>query len=202
MPHFADGFNGRLLPGRRPAVLAIDMMRAYFDPESPLCLPSNAWLNPASRVIAEARSRRVPVIHTRVEYGPEGLDGGLFMRKVKALELLVRPTELGEFMPSVAPAQDELVVVKQYASAFFGTSLSSTLQSAGIDTLVILGTSTSGCIRASAVDAVQHGFIPLVVRDGVRDRDDQSHEANYDLQAKYAEVITEAEALSYLKEER
>lgn len=200
---FDDGFDGRLLPGRRPAVLAIDMMRAYFDPTSPLCLPSDASLASASRIIFAARDQDVPIIHTRVEYGPGGLDGGVFMRKVSALQLLIGRSELGEFMPSVAPTQEELVLVKQYASAFFGTSLASTLQSWGTDTVVILGTSTSGCIRASAVDAIQHGFIPLVVRDAVGDRDNDPHEANlYDLQAKYAEVIDEAAALSYLQEER
>lgn len=200
---FADGFGGNLVPGRRPVVLAVDMMRAYFDPDSPMCLPSTTWLESASRIIAEARTRQVPVIHTRVQFGPDGVDGGVFMRKVSALRNLIGETAMGEFMPSVAPADDELVLVKQYASAFFGTSLASTLQSLGADTVVILGTSTSGCIRASAVDAIQHGFIPLVVRDGVGDRDAGPHEANlYDLQAKYAEVIGEAEALAYLQEER
>jgi nicotinamidase-related amidase len=198
---FADGFAGRLIPGRRPAVLAIDMMRAYFDEQSPFCLPSTSCLDSASRVLAAARATGVLVVHTRVEYGPKGVDAGVFLRKVGGLAQLIGPGPMSELMPQVAPADGELVVVKQYASAFFGTSLASTLVSAGVDTVVVLGVSTSGCVRASAVDALQYGFVPLVVREAVADRDDGPHEANlYDLQAKYAEVLDEQTAVAYLKE--
>jgi maleamate amidohydrolase len=200
---FAAGFAGRLTPGRRPAVLAIDMMRAYFDQASPLCLHSSHVLQSANRVLSEARENNVPVIHTRVEYGPDGIDGGVFIRKVDALRQLVGGSKMGQLMPEVAPAHDELVIVKQYASAFFGTTLASTLQSHGVDTVLIVGVTTSGCVRATAVDALQHGFIPLVVRDAVDDRDNAPHDANlYDLQAKYAEVIDEKSALRYLREGR
>jgi nicotinamidase-related amidase len=144
----------------------------------------------------------VPVIHTRVVYGPGGVDGGVFVRKVTALSNLVGEGPMSQLMPEVAPLPDELVIVKQYASAFFGTSLASTLRAQGVDTVVVVGVSTSGCVRATAVDAIQHGFIPLVVRDAVGDRDDGPHQANlYDLQAKYAEVIDETTALSYLAEQ-
>jgi maleamate amidohydrolase len=103
-------------------------------------------------------------------------------------------------MPEVAPRPGEPVVVKQYASGFFGTSLASTLTALGVDTTVIAGVSTSGCVRATAVDACQHGFVPLVVRDAVGDRDAGPHEANlFDLQAKYAEVVDEAAAVRYLE---
>ena len=197
-----EGFGGELRPGVRPAVLAIDLMRAYFDSDSPMCLPSTECLESAGRVLAAARDCAVPVVHTRVAYGPGGVDGGMFIRKVTALSQLIGDGPMSELMPEVAPTKDELVLVKQYASAFFGTSLASTLQSQGVDTVVIVGVSTSGCVRATAVDAVQHGFIPLVVRDAVGDRDAGPHEANlYDLQAKYAEVVDEVTALAYLKEQ-
>lgn len=203
MTQFADGFAGTLAPGRRPVVLAVDMMRAYFDPASPLCLPSSSCLESASRIIACAREQGVRVIHTRVQYGPDGADGGVFIRKVAALRLLIGNGPMGELMPAVAPAADELVLVKQYASAFFGTSFASTLQAAGTDTVIIVGVSTSGCIRASGVDALQHGFIPLIVREAVGDRDSGPHNASlYDLQAKYAEVLDEGTITSYLREER
>lgn len=102
-------------------------------------------------------------------------------------------------MPQVDREPDELVLVKQYASAFFGTTLAPILQSLGADTVVLVGVSTSGCIRASAVDALQHGFVPLVVREAVGDREPAVHEASlYDLQAKYAEVISLTEATTYL----
>ena len=200
---FDDGFAGTLRPGRRPAVLAIDMMRAYFDQASPLCLPSRDCLASGARVLSAARASGVPVIHTRVQFAPDGSDGGVFVRKVRALEQLYGGGPLSELMPDVAPVEGELVITKQYASAFFGTSLASTLVARGIDTVVLVGVSTSGCIRATGVDAVQHGFIPLVVRDAVGDRTPQTHDANlFDLQAKYAEVIDERTAVAYLEEER
>lgn len=154
-------------------------------------------------VLSAAREHRVPVVHTRVEFSPDGRDGGLFVRKVPALQHLFGGGPLSELMPEVSPLGNELVVVKQYASSFFGTSMASTLTAAGVDTVVIVGVSTSGCVRASAVDAIQHGFIPWVVRDAVGDRDPGPHEANlYDLEAKYAEVVDEATALTYLQGQR
>lgn len=196
---FAHGFDGRLSPGTTPAVLAIDLMRAYFEPGSPLLLPSAACLAPAAAVIAAARERGAPVVHTVVRYGPGGHDGGVFMRKIPALQAFVGETAEGELMPEVAAAPLETVVAKQYASAFFGTSLASMLRAQGVDTVVIVGVSTSGCVRATAVDAIQHGFIPIVVGDAVADRDDAVHEGSlYDLQAKYAEVVGSRAALEYL----
>ena len=198
-----EGFGGALAPGASPALLVVDLMRAYFDPDSPLCLPGRGCLDAAARVLAAAREGGVPVVHTRVAYGPGGADGGIFLRKVPALQQLVGGGPLGELMPEVAPRDDELVLVKQYASAFFGTTLASTLRAWGVDTVVVVGVSTSGCIRATAVDALQHGFVPLVVREAVGDRGPGPHEANlFDLQAKYAEVVGEQAATDYLREDR
>jgi maleamate amidohydrolase len=138
-------------------------------------------------------------VHTRVEFAADGVNGGVFYRKIAGLRHLVAGAPEGQHMPAVAPAPGEVVVVKQYASAFFGTSLASTLTALGVDTVVVAGVSTSGCVRATVVDACQHGFVPLVVREAVGDRDPGPHEANlFDLQAKYAEVIGEPEAVAYL----
>jgi maleamate amidohydrolase len=200
MTEFSTGFGGALALGRRPVVLSIDLMRAYFDPVSPLCLPSTASLESAARVIAAARDADVPVVHTRTMYGPGGFDGGMFMRKVPALSLLIGDNAMNAIMPQVAPLTDELVLVKQYASAFFGTTLTSTLQANGIDTVVIVGVSTSGCVRASAVDAMQYGLVAAVVRDAVGDRSAATHESNlFDLGAKYAEVVDESAIRHYLE---
>jgi maleamate amidohydrolase len=194
------GLGGSLTPGPRPALLMVDLMRAYFDPDSPLCLPSTSCLESAARVLGAAREHGVPVIHTRVEFAPDGRDGGLFVHKVPALRHLFGGGPLSELMTVVAPIEGELVLVKQYASCFFGTSLAATLTASGIDTVVIAGVSTSGCIRATGVDAVQHGFVPVVVADAVGDRAGGTHEANlFDLQAKYAEVVDEQAAIAYLK---
>lgn len=203
VPTHGDGFAGELRPGRRPAVLAVDLMRAYFDEASPLCLPSRDCLSSAARVLSAARGNGVPVIHTRVEYAPDGSDGGVFVRKIPALEQLYGGGPMSELMPEVAPVEGEVVITKQYASAFFGTSLASMVVARGVDTIVLVGVSTSGCIRATGVDAVQHGFIPLVVRDAVGDRTPQTHESSlFDLQAKYAEVVDENTAVTYLEGHR
>lgn len=196
---FAAGFAGSLQPGRHPAVLVVDMMRAYFEPESPFCLPDDGCLRAAADVLSAARAAGVPVVHTVVRYGPDGVDGGVFLKKVPALRLLIGDAPLGRPMAEVEPLPEESVVVKQYASAFFGTSVASTLRSLGVDTLVIVGVSTSGCIRATAVDALQHGFVPLVVREAVGDREPAVHDASlYDLQAKYAEVVSLTDTTAYL----
>lgn len=122
------------------------------------------------------------------------------MKKVPQLSVFVDDGPLSAFMPEVAPREGEPVITKQYASAFFGTSLAATLSFHGVDTVVLTGVSTSGCVRASAVDALQHGFIPLVVRDAVGDRGRAQHEANlFDIQAKYGEIASEIETIDYLR---
>ncbi len=193
------GFNNRLGFGERPALVVIDFCRAYLDPRSPLYAGVEDARASCERVLAAARAARIPVLHTRVEFQPGGADGGIFFRKVGALECFVRGNPLGAYGEGLEPAPGEVVVVKQYASGFFGTSLASTLTSAGIDTLIHTGVSTSGCVRATALDACQHGFVPIVVRDACGDRDRQVHEANlFDLDAKYADVVSEQETLDYL----
>lgn len=193
------GFGRTLTPGERPALVLIDFVRAYFEEGADLYLGDDACLHEAAAVLESARSAGIPVLHTKVSFSADGADGGVFFKKVAALRHFVGDTPLGEIMPEVAPVHGEVVVTKQYASAFFGTSVSATLTSARVDTLVITGVSTSGCVRATAVDAIQHGFIPLVVREAVGDRDVRPHESNlFDLQAKYAEVLPAAEVHRYL----
>jgi maleamate amidohydrolase len=123
----------------------------------------------------------------------------VFFRKVPALKAFLPGSPLGAFPAGLAPRADELVVSKQYPSAFFGTSIAPTLHAMGVDTVVMGGFSTSGCVRASALDAMQYGFIPYVVREACGDRDARPHEASlFDLQAKYAEVVSEAEAVALM----
>ncbi len=149
--------------------------------------------------MAAARLVGAPVLFTRVEYQPGGADGGQFFRKVPALACFVRGNPLGDFLDDPAPVAGEVVVTKQYASAFFGTSLASTLVAMGVDTVLICGLSTSGCVRASALDALQHGFVPVVVSDACGDRHPDPHRANlFDLAQKYATVVTERQAVEGL----
>ena len=179
-------------------MVLIDLMRAYFTPSSPLDLGSTAAAEVSGQLLASARHHEVPVIHTAVHYRAGAVDAGLFIRKVGALALLAddQPGEMRELMPQVTPLDTEVVIIKQYASAFFGTSLASTLRALDVDTVVIAGVSTSGCIRASATDALQHGFRPMVVADACADRTEELHRSNLrDLGAKYADVIDSAEVL-------
>ncbi|MFO1395217.1 MAG: isochorismatase family protein [Steroidobacteraceae bacterium] len=197
----AGGFGRGLVPGARPALVVVDFVRAYLVPGSPLYAGAEPARAAAAALLAAARAARIPVVHTNVRYQPGGRDGGVFYRKVPALACFqdgAHP-ELAAFAEGLEPAPGETVITKQYASAFFGTPLSSLLASLGVDTLLIAGVSTSGCIRATAVDACQHGYIPLVVREAVGDRHPAPHEANlFDLQAKYAEVVSLEAARAYL----
>jgi nicotinamidase-related amidase len=196
------GFGKSLQPGQRPALLIIDFVRAYLEPGSPLYAGVEQARADCETLLRAARAAGIPIVHTNVVYQPGGRDGGVFFRKVPALKCFESGAhpDLAAFAEGLEPLPSETVISKQYASAFFGTSLASTLTSQGVDSVLIAGLSTSGCVRASAVDCVQHGFIPLVVREAVGDRAPGPHEANlFDLQAKYAEVIHLADALRYLQ---
>jgi nicotinamidase-related amidase len=195
------GLGGTLALGKRPALLVVDFVRAYLVKESPLYAGVEAARAACERLLSVCRDRRLFIVHTNVTYEPGGRDGGVFFRKVPALSCFERGAhpELAAFATGLEPRPGELVISKQYASAFFGTSLASTLTAQGIDTVLIAGLSTSGCIRATAVDCCQHGFIPIVVRDAVGDRSVATHESNlFDLQMKYAEVLSLQACQDYL----
>lgn len=199
MENYKGAFDGHLPFGNRPALLIVDFVVAYLEKNSPLYAGVEDALASNERLLAAARAAGIPVIFTNVEYTSGGADGGVFYRKVPALKLFERGSPLGAFPESLQPQNGELVITKQYASAFFGTHLASTLTAIGIDTLMITGLSTSGCVRATTLDACQHGFLPFVIREACGDRHPGPHEANlFDLQAKYAEVISETEALTKL----
>ena len=196
---YAGTFDGRLAFGTRPALIIIDMVQAYFDPLSPLYAGVEAALESTGRLLGAARGAGIPVLFTNVVFQAGGKDGGLFYKKLPALSCFDAGSPWGAFAAGLVPQEGEIVVTKQYASAFFGTSLASTLTALGVDTLLIAGVTTSGCVRATALDTLQHGFAPFVVREACGDRHAQPHEANlFDLQAKYAEVVSEAEAVNFL----
>ncbi|GAA4775747.1 N-carbamoylsarcosine amidohydrolase [Novosphingobium ginsenosidimutans] len=197
--NYKGAFDGHLPFGKKPALLIVDFVVAYLDPASPLYAGVEDALASNERLLAAARKAGIPVLFTNVEYSPGGADGGVFYRKVPALKLFERGSPMGAFPASLQPQDGELVITKQYASSFFGTTLAATLTAMGVDTLLITGLSTSGCVRATALDACQHGFLPFVVREACGDRHPGPHEANlFDLQAKYAEVISETEAIAHI----
>jgi maleamate amidohydrolase len=195
----AAGFGGTLQPGSRPVLLLIDFARAYLDPASQLYAGVEAVRASAARLHTAARAAGVPAIFTRVEYSADGHEGGVFYKKVAALKAFTTGNPMGDFTPELTPLPGDEIITKHYPSAFFGTALAEKLHADGIDTILITGLSTSGCVRASAVDAICHGFVPLVVVDAVGDRDAKVQAANlFDLGAKTAELVSEAQAAAYL----
>jgi maleamate amidohydrolase len=194
------GFGARIGYGDRPAVLVVDMVRGYLCEGEPFWAPAYADVLEANRtLVAAARSAAVPVIWTTLEFDPAGADTGWFLTKVPSLRTYVDRPEIGRFHDDLSPAEGELVVSKQFASAFFGTSLVSALTRLRVDTVLVTGVSTSGCVRASAVDALQHGYRPIVVAEAVGDRDAAAHRQSlFDLEAKYADVEPLATVLEHL----
>ncbi len=197
--NYRGAFDGSLGFGKAPALILVDFVEAYFAKESPLYAGVEDELASALRIRDAARSAGVRVIYTNVVYQEGGVDGGVFYRKVPALEAFVTGNPLGDWPDGLEPADDELIVSKQYPSAFFGTTLAATLTAGGIDTLIITGVTTSGCVRATCVDAMSYGFAPMVVADACGDRHAVPHEANlFDMNAKYADVVNEATVITYL----
>ncbi|MBL7248878.1 N-carbamoylsarcosine amidohydrolase [Alloalcanivorax sp. C16-2] len=189
--------------GRRPALVAVDFLQAYTRPGAPLYAPGVVEaMDHAPRLLEAARQSGIPVIHTNIRYRGEGqMDGGVWVKKAPVMRAMVDGNPDAEFCQPVNPAADELVITKQYASAFFGTSLASTLTSLGVDTVILMGCSTSGCIRATAVDGLQYGFRMIVVREAVGDRHPAPHEANlFDIDSKYGDVIGMDEAIAHLNQ--
>ena len=199
--NYAGVFDGRIGFGKRAAILVVDFIRAYTSLGAPLyAAPVVEAVRQTVDVLAAARRRGVLVIYTRVIYNPSGIDGGIFVQKVPVLRTLVEGEPLAEIVPELPPARADVILNKQYASAFFGTSLAAMLTAQGVDTVIITGCSTSGCVRATAVDGMQHGFRVIVPRECVGDRRAEPHEANlFDINSKYGDVVSRAEALAWLE---
>lgn len=201
------GFANIMGWGSKPALLVIDVCKAYWAEGSPLDISHNpagaAAPDSMRRLLAAAREGEVPVLWSKVQYiHPEMLDAGLFYKKAKALTVWQKGDARGlhEPLEGLVPDSQDIVVVKQYASAFFGTSLASSLHTLGVDTLVLCGVSTSGCVRATTLDAMQHGFRPMVVGSACGDRSPEIQDANlFDLNAKYADVVMEEDAVKKLR---
>lgn len=195
-----EGFHGRAGIGERPALVVVDVNRGFTDPASPLVCDLDACVAAIARLLDAFRRAGLPVIFTTVCYDDFGKQAAaVFLEKIPALAVLEPGSEWVEIDPRIAPAEGEPVLSKYFASAFFGTTLPALLASAGADTVVVTGASTSGCVRATALDAMQHGYRSVVPREAVGDRNPAAHEANlYDLDTKYADVVSVEDVLSGL----
>ena len=201
--NYARGtFHAHQTRGKSPALLLIDFAKAYFDPNTPLFGGQGCQraLENAQRLAKTARSFKVPVIFTEVKYTPGGANGGAFYAKIPALSCFDEDRETSMLAPPLQVRPGDLVFRKQYPSAFFGTALAATLAWLGVDTLLLTGVTTSGCVRASCIDSISNGFVTLVVEDAVGDRAEEVHRANlFDMSAKYADLLTTDAAIDYLK---
>lgn len=194
------GFGLKIGYGDRPSLIVIDLVQGFTDPEKPLGADLSAQLAETRRLLDAARRAKIPVYYTTVSYEERDIrDAGIWAKKMGGLMTLRAGQPEVEVDSSLGRLPDEPVITKKYASTFFGTDLLARLNSLRIDTLLIVGCTTSGCVRATAVDAVQNGLRPVVVREAVGDRSQAAHEQSlFDLQAKYADVVSADEVLEYL----
>jgi len=202
----AGVFDGRLGFGNKSCVLVVDFVNAYVDPGSKLfCgdpeIGVGAAIEATRPLLPLARAKGVEVIFTKVLYHKHGRDGGVFAQKVPVVRTFTADNPFSEIVSGLEVPDEDTVMVKQYPSAFFGTELASMLRASGVDTVILVGCSTSGCIRATALDAMQHGFRCIVPRECVGDRTRDVHESNlFDINAKNGDVVAVSEVVDYLKE--
>lgn len=193
------GLGQSVTPGTRPAVLVVDLSRGFTDPACAMGSDLTAVVEATNAVLAAAREGSVPVVFTTIGFEANLKDGSLWLQKAPSLAELQLGGKWVEIDPRLGRREEETVILKKGASAFFGTNLASILVSQNVDTIILCGATTSGCIRATAIDLLQYGYPTLVPRECVGDRAPDPHEANLvDIQAKYADVVSLEDAQAYL----
>lgn len=195
------GFGAPVRRGRRPAIVVVDLSRGFTEPAFPAGSDLTAVVSATARLIEAGRGAGVPVVFTTIAYTPAEADGPAvtWLQKATGMRTLREGTPAVDIDPRLPMRTEDLLIVKKGPSAFFGTTLAAALVGQGCDTVLLCGATTSGCVRATAVDAVQSGFPVLVPRDCVGDRASGPHEANlFDIQAKYGDVVDLDDALGYL----
>jgi maleamate amidohydrolase len=190
----AQGMGNRAGMGARPALVIVDFVVGFADPAHFGGGNIAAAIAQTVHLLAFARARGWPVAHTRVVYADDASDAGVFTLKAPSLLKLTEGSPLSQIVPELTPRAGELIVRKQGASGFFDTNLASWLRFRVADTVVVAGCTTSGCVRATVVDSMQHNFRTIVATDCVGDRAIGPHEANlFDIGQKYADLLTRAE---------
>ena len=175
--------------GSSPALVVVDMCRGFIDPSSPLGFECEKVIKANIKLVQKFRAQKLPVIFTTTIYRDIS-EASVFRSKIPALNILEPESDAVSFIDELAPSLDEMIIEKKFASAFFDTNLAAYLQNLNIDSVIISGVTTSGCVRATALDAMQNNFLTIVAEDCVGDRDQDAHHANlFDLKAKYADVL-------------
>jgi maleamate amidohydrolase len=193
------GIGARVGYGSHPAVLIVDMQIAFNDSTYKVGSDQTPAVEAIRSLVQSARPKNVPIVYVRTGYRADGRDGGLFVVKIPALLEVDRGSRGYEIDPRIAPDDEDYIVDKRRPSAFFQTELPSILMKEGIDTVILTGCSTSGCIRATAVDGLSHGFRVIVPAECVSDRSEAPHEANLlDIDAKYGDVVQLTDVIEYL----
>lgn len=194
------GFSERIGYGDRPAVLIIDMCRGITERGNKMYIEMDTHIPRIQAIIDAARNISAPVIFTTVAYHQDRTDAGVFGKKVPLVQDLVHGSPLVDIDPRLPVADSDHLIVKKFPSAFYATHLQSMLTSERIDTTIIVGNSTSGCVRATLIDAVSGGFRAIVPRDCVADRAPLSHDINlFDIDSKYGDVVESEEVVRYLR---
>jgi maleamate amidohydrolase len=195
------GFHRRMGYGQSPALVVIDMQKGFTDPQATLGSNLDAQIGATQPLLEVAHERKIPVFFSACVYDdPEFRDAGVWINKIQGLNTLGSWTENAKIDDRLDVRRGDTVFPKRYASCFFGTDLFSRLTAQRIDTLIITGCTTSGCVRATAVDSCQYGFRPIVVREAVGDRSKAAHEQSlFDLDAKYADVTSLSDILAYMR---
>lgn len=195
----AAGFGHRVPRGARPALVVVDFSYGFTDVQYPTAAAMQPQMARTCELASQVRALSAPVIYTTIAYQAGEIPHLAWLKKAQGMAALLEGSRLVEIDSAAGMSAGDVLISKKGASAFFGTPLASLLTSAQVDTLLVAGATTSGCVRATVVDAVQSGFNVLVAADCCADRAAAPHESNlYDMQQKYADVVSAAELSAYL----
>ena len=194
------GFGKRLGFGKSPALIIVDFMKAFTQDTYKLGGNYDNEIAHVKKIITTCREKNIPIIYVTTKYHSSLKDGGVFVEKVPSLHELIEGTDGVEVDERIKPEPEDYFIVKKYASSFFGTNLSSLLTYLNIDTVIVSGVTTSGCVRATVVDANQYGYRPIVPQECVGDRKEILHDNNlFDMDMKYGDVLSTEEVVDQLQ---
>lgn len=198
--HKARGFGKNIGFGENPCLLVIDMINGFTDVSMPMGSDLSSQIEVTNKVLDVTHSQNIPVVFTTISYDEGTLsDSGIWFQKMEGLKTLKSGTNAVELDSRLRFQKGDNIIIKKYASAFFGTDLVSRLNAQKIDTVIIAGCTTCGCVRATVVDALQNGYRPIVLQDAVGDRSKLSHEQSlFDMNQKYGDVMPSREVIEIL----